>query len=733
MNGYSNPLSYLVDELKRIDLVLLYHVHKCRLEQPHQGQDEFRGLYISEDEVDALFQRPEKIHHQSSLRSALSDLKPIADAIEQKSKEIEFRKKQTHKDGIVFPLDRLQKLFGLDQYEREMLLLTLAPELHLKYEKIYAYLQDNVTKKRPTVDLMLTLSSRNFSEKLVRSAKFGPTAPLIANHLLYLFDEPGSVHSPLFAKWVKVDEGIAAFLKGEDGIDARLVPFAAWINPQMTITSLPHDEGIKKRLSDLGASIRERSERRFQRLLLYFSGPYGVGKKSAAEALCRKARLNLLDIDVGRMVTSSSDPHVVVDLILREARLKNAVIFLGHVDEIFQQGDRAQQWNRILFDKIKSYQGITIFSGSPSIGGKYFVEGLPFVQVEFPIPSYPLRKRLWKSKLSDVGLKIPSADLTSVSSRFRLTGGQVRDIISTMKTNRHNSTHSIDIEDLEEACRNYSRHKLVDLAVKVIPRRTWDDLILPKDQMDTLQEICNTVKHRFVVLDQWGFANKLVLSEGVNVLFAGPSGTGKTMATEIVANELGLDMFKIDLSGLVSKYIGETEKNLARIFSAAETSNAILFFDEADALFGKRSEVKDAHDRYANIEISYLLQKMEEYQGITILATNLRKNMDQAFVRRMAFTVHFPFPEEGDRLRIWKSIWPSETPRAKDLDLAFMARQFKLAGGNIRNIVVAAAYLAAEDGQMIDMEHLIQATKRELQKIGKVVVEREFGKYAQLV
>jgi SpoVK/Ycf46/Vps4 family AAA+-type ATPase len=235
------------------------------------------------------------------------------------------------------------------------------------------------------------------------------------------------------------------------------------------------------------------------------------------------------------------------------------------------------------------------------------------------------------------------------------------------------------------------------------------------------------------VYSEWGFDHKLSLGKGLNILFAGPSGTGKTMAAEIIAHELSLDLYKIDLSTVVSKYIGETEKNLARIFAEAETSNAILFFDEADALFGKRSEVRDSHDRYANIEISYLLQKMEEYEGVVILATNLRKNMDDAFVRRMHFGVEFPFPTEPYRRRIWEGIWPADTPRDPDLDLDFMAQHFEMAGGNIRNIALAAAFLAADDGQTVGMPHLIRATQREYQKMGKVVVEREFGKYAEYV
>jgi SpoVK/Ycf46/Vps4 family AAA+-type ATPase len=235
------------------------------------------------------------------------------------------------------------------------------------------------------------------------------------------------------------------------------------------------------------------------------------------------------------------------------------------------------------------------------------------------------------------------------------------------------------------------------------------------------------MKYRALVYDQWGFARKLSLGKGLNVLFAGPSGTGKTMAAGIMAGELGLDLYKIDLSTVVSKYIGETEKSLARIFAEAESSNAILFFDEADALFGKRSEVRDSHDRYANIEINYLLQKMEEHEGVAILATNFRKNMDDAFVRRMHFTVEFPFPNEADRRRIWLGIWPAETPQGAGLDLDFMARRFEIAGGNIRNIALAAAFLAASDGGVVNMSHLLHGTRREYQKMGKVVMHGEFG------
>ena len=236
-----------------------------------------------------------------------------------------------------------------------------------------------------------------------------------------------------------------------------------------------------------------------------------------------------------------------------------------------------------------------------------------------------------------------------------------------------------------------------------------------------------------MVYGQWGFDRKLSLGKGLNILFSGPSGTGKTMAAEIMAHELKLDIYKIDLSVIVSKYVGETEKNLSKIFQEAETSNAILFFDEADTLFGKRSEVRDSHDRYANIEIGYLLQKMEEYTGIVILASNLRKNIDEAFTRRMHFSVDFPFPDEGHRLKIWRTIFPSEAPLHEDIDFAFLAKRFKIAGGNIKNIALNGAFLAAENSKRIGMSHIIQATKREYQKMGKLCSPSDFGKYYDLI
>jgi SpoVK/Ycf46/Vps4 family AAA+-type ATPase len=299
-------------------------------------------------------------------------------------------------------------------------------------------------------------------------------------------------------------------------------------------------------------------------------------------------------------------------------------------------------------------------------------------------------------------------------------------VVATAKDVAAQHNQPLNNEHLFAAARAHSSSRLASLARKIEPRYDWLDIILPEDQRAILQEMVNTVRGRPLVLDEWGVGQKLAASNGVTALFAGPPGTGKTMAAEVMARELGLDLYKIDLSSVISKYIGETEKNLEKIFKEAESSNAILFFDEADAIFGKRSEVKDSHDRYANIEISYLLQRMEAYDGVTILATNLRANLDEAFTRRLQFVVDFPFPEKEDRLRIWQTLFPATVPQAEALDFARLAERFKLAGGNIRNVIMNAAYLAAADGKQVTMEHLMHSIRREMQKMGRLVGDKDF-------
>jgi SpoVK/Ycf46/Vps4 family AAA+-type ATPase len=279
-----------------------------------------------------------------------------------------------------------------------------------------------------------------------------------------------------------------------------------------------------------------------------------------------------------------------------------------------------------------------------------------------------------------------------------------------------------------DACREQARPRLDDLALRIEPAAGWDELVLPEPQRETLREIALHVRHRATVYESWGFAAKSSRGLGISALFAGPSGTGKTMAAEVLANELRLDLYRIDLSSVVSKYIGETEKNLRRVFDAAEEGGSILLFDEADALFGKRSEVKDSHDRYANIEISYLLQRMEAYRGLAILTTNQRSALDQAFLRRLRFVVQVPFPDSAQREQIWRRIYPSETPTNR-LDYAKLGR-LNITGGNIRNIALGAAFVAADAGEPVRMEHLLRAARGEYAKLEKPLSDAEIGGWA---
>jgi SpoVK/Ycf46/Vps4 family AAA+-type ATPase len=285
---------------------------------------------------------------------------------------------------------------------------------------------------------------------------------------------------------------------------------------------------------------------------------------------------------------------------------------------------------------------------------------------------------------------------------------------------------------LFEAARAQSDQSLGALATKVKTIHSWDDLILPRLTMQRVKEITAAIRNRHVVYSEWGFEKRIAAGLGLKVLFSGPSGTGKTMTAGVIARDLALDLYKIDLSGIVSKYIGETEKNLDRIFRAAQCSNAILFFDEADALFGKRSEVKDAHDRYANIEVAYLLQKIEEYAGVVILASNLSKNIDEAFSRRMHYVVEFPLPDETHRERLWRGMFPAEVPLAQDVDFQFLARQFAIPGGDIRNVALEAAFLAAQNGKIVTMKQLATALARQMIKQGRIPSATDFKQYHSL-
>jgi hypothetical protein len=345
-----------------------------------------------------------------------------------------------------------------------------------------------------------------------------------------------------------------------------------------------------------------------------------------------------------------------------------------------------------------------------------------FLRFDVNKPQPMEQKRLWQKALGPAVASF-NGTLDHLSEQFRLSARMIFSTGSVMASRVTSSKDSVPPEDLWNACRSLARPKLEDLAQRLVPSAGWDDLVLPEPQKQVLRQLAGQVRHRMQVYETWGFSAKGRRGLGVSALFTGESGTGKTLAAEVLARELSLDLYRIDLSAVVSKYIGETEKNLKQVFDAAEEGGVLLLFDEADALFGKRSDVKDSHDRYANIEVGYLLQRIEAYEGLAILTTNLKSSLDKAFQRRLRFTVNFPFPDANQREAIWSRVFPANTPTA-GLDSRKLA-QLNVTGGNIRNIALNAAFLAAEATKSVEMGHLLQAARLEAQKIERPLSDAE--------
>jgi hypothetical protein len=513
-----------------------------------------------------------------------------------------------------------------------------------------------------------------------------------------------------------VDEAIVAWLLGEYQPHADLGAHATLLWPE--------ENEADRLLAAARYDALSKCVAPSEQPILVFYGPDKVSQEAAARRLVAQKGRPLLVVDLPAAVAQADmSPLHALRLALRDARLAGAVPYL-----IVCQGcpmtEPGEGASPEMLAALCAYPDLAIVAGPTRWQPAGVDRKRHFFWLEFPIPAYPQRLALWQHFLGQAS-PIGELDIAGLAGQFSLTSGQIRDAVASARDSAAQRGGPLQIRDLFTAARAHSSQRLVSLARKIEPRYIWEDIILPDDQLTMLREIVTTVWGRPLVLEEWGVGQKLVSSSGVTILFSGPPGTGKTMAAEVIAAELGLDLYKINLSTIVSKYIGETEKNLERIFKEAEHSNAILFFDEADALFGKRSEVKDSHDRYANIEISYLLQRMEAYNGVTILATNLRANLDEAFTRRLQFAVDFLFPEKEYRLRIWQTLFPPGVPRDPELDFGLMAQRFKLAGGNIRNIIVNAAYLAAADGGQVTMDHLFHSARRELQKMGRLVHEAD--------
>lgn len=726
-DGYGSNWEYLEAELAHLHLLIGREVLRWRRRGSTQPADIFKGVFISDGEVDQLLgETPDRQAGDDEIEA----LQLRAGALRE---EIRQRRRVTVEQGTYISLAHLAHLFGLTPFEEELILLALAPEIDLKYEKLYAYLQDDLTRKTPSPHLAMKLFCASTSERIQARVAFSPQATLFQQPLLQYQDD-GSPHS--LARGFKLDERIAGFLLGTGGMDKELSACLSVMSSPADLRSLRWDDDLK---TGLPASIQEHLNSRTQpgRKAIYnFYGPKGTGRKSLAAALCRELGMSLLIVDLREVLLRHADFAAAIQSIFREAVLQPTAIYLENFDLLVADEDKALSQRQHLVAGLQQFSWLTFLSTEKSWEPAGLLKDHFYLSVELPMPDMKGRAELWPLLANGAELSATEMRWDELAVKFRLTPGQIRDALIAAGNSarlRPGDGYRVTMADLYTACRGQSNQKLSTSARKLTPRHSWSDIILPPNELAQLREVCAQLKHRRKVYHEWGFGRKLSPAKGLCVLFYGPSGTGKTTAVELLADELQLEAYKIDLSTLVSKYIGETEKNLSKVFHEAETSNAILFFDEADALFGKRSEVKDAHDRYANIEINYLLQRMDEFEGLVVLATNLRKNIDDAFFRRMHFAIEFPFPNEEHRYQIWKCHFPETAPLAEDIDFNFLANRLNITGGNIKNIVVNAAFLAAENSGVIHMKHLVRATRREYEKIGRLCTAAEFVPYQSML
>lgn len=715
---YANARDHLLDELRWLNRALAAHVLRLRQANFYDGVKNFRSFFIADEEIDALiaagiFDAGEKANTDDHV-GYMTQLLHQAKAMRW---QIEMRVRYSQSQNTILPLARLASCFELNEFEQQALVICLAPQIDARYEKLYAYLQNDIAKRYPSMDLILALLCQNLEARLQHRAAFHPLAPLRYWSLIDPVDaETGFSAGQSF---LRPDPRLVHYVLGDSSLDHRVLSYLC-ILPVSGWEDVVVPESLQQRLPKLLQRVMD--EGNDHAPVLHFHGRPGVGKKTLARALCGEIGKSLAFVDLRLLPKEPESFRAKLRLILREGLLLSFVSYFDHLDALERVENQAPVLVQALMQEIFELGWPTFLGGEKPLSE--FPDHIPIFSTEVPAPDFAARKAIWNVHLNGTFADNDRSRLGQLANQFDLTGGQIARAVHLAKQDaitRDPENGHLTLADLFTGCRLQSQAQLDKLARKIEPIYTWNDLVLPEDAVAQLHEICQRVRHRHRVFSEWGFGRKLSQGKGINALFAGPSGTGKTMAAEIIANELQLDLYKIGLSGVVSKYIGETEKNLDRIFTAAEHGNAILFFDEADALFGKRSEVRDAHDRYANIEISYLLQKMEQHEGTTILATNLRQNLDDSFTRRLAFTIHFPFPDEASRRRIWKSIWPKEMPLAKDVSLDAFANQYKLSGGNIKNVALAAAFFAAEEGGILTPTHLMHAIQREYQKMGKVL------------
>ncbi|HEY4048397.1 MAG TPA: ATP-binding protein [Acidobacteriaceae bacterium] len=593
-----------------------------------------------------------------------------------------------------FALYRLECIFGLSSFERDLLLLCAGASLESRFVSACAAAHHNPAATWPTFGLALaTLDNPHWS--VISRAR-----PLRHWRLIEAGDAP-LVHAPL-----RIDERILQFLIGVPTVDERLEALVRVLD----VSSSP---GARNRYTHqpdvINLAVRHWKRPPFTREPLLLVSNRSSIREAAFIEICRRTELRPCSLHASDIPATPAEREQFARIWMREFALDGTALSIKTEDSENIGNLRA------LLNLLETPVAVEVHPGSTA----EHLDGLRLHLAALPAPD---RKKIWTEQLGPIAQQM-NGHLDRIIEQFQFDEPDIQISARAAREEIAANTSSDAGRLTWHICRQHARRSLDNLAQRLRPRGVWDDLVLPAKQLETLRQIVVHVRQRAVVNEDWGFAARYERGLGLSVLFTGTSGTGKTMAAEIIAGELDLDLYRIDLASVVSKYIGETEKNLRKIFDAAEESSAILLFDEADALFGKRSEVRDSHDRYANLEISYLLQRIESYRGVAILTTNMQHALDSAFMRRIRFIVQFPFPDIGARARIWQRIFPAATP-VGPLDFDRLA-QLNVSGGVIRNIATHAAFLAAEDQTPVDMKHLVAASRTEYSKMDKPLTGAE--------
>jgi predicted nucleic acid-binding protein len=642
-----------------------------------EPDDPVRGLYISEDDVDRLLD-PAVPVVPLDVTGWLADVEVSADAAERVGQDLRLR--------------RLTSTFGLEDVDVEILLTAMAPDLDPRFERLYGYLHDDITRRRASIGLALELMGIPLSNVEAR-ARLQPEAPLVTSGLVVIDD----TERPVLTRSLRVPDRVTAHLLGDDAP----VPRVAAATITVPVMEVAGADEVRAAVDAGERLVHVRETARTAGFGVAVAGLSATGRETLA-------------IDLGSVHGDAAG--LVTDAVL-EAGLRNAALVIGPLDAVIEQ-------HHGVLAPLRRALVPTVVVSAAAWEPRWLAE-MPVAVVAGAVEA----SQLWQGVVP----ANPGFDAAAEMVAFRLRPEQALRSWRMAERVARVAGGRVAASDLRAGARLQNAGRLDSLARRIEPVADMNDLVLPPRVLATLEEIIRWAHHRDQVLDDWHMGGRSARGRGITALFAGPSGTGKTLSAEVIAGALALDLYVIDLSAVVDKYIGETEKNLERVLDRAEGINAVLFFDEADALFGKRSEVSDARDRYANLEISYLLQRMERFDGVTILATNLRANLDEAFTRRIDVLVDFPDPTEHDRKRLWELHLPPELPRDGDLDLDYLAKAFELAGGDIRNITLAAAYTAAAEERAVATADLVQATAREYRKLGRLVTASEFGLYHDLV